>query len=215
MLKAADADTWNETEAPPRVRERLNDRPRLILQEAQSIVGQRGYFGFSIKELAARCGISVPGVLHHFPSKTAILVALLRDRDRREEQALLAMLPAGWTLGDYLSPDQVERLFHDIAELNSRQRELVRLYSMLRTEALYEAHPAHSFFIKRDVRVIRIFEQILTPHVADPKVTARRIFAIMGGLEELWLRDLEAFDLVVECDAAVKLLLSQAPQAAA
>ncbi|MBW8755311.1 MAG: TetR/AcrR family transcriptional regulator [Sphingomonadales bacterium] len=193
-----------------RIRERLADRPRRILDEAIGIIGQRGYYGFSIKELAERCGLTVAGVLHHFGSKDRLLIALLKDRDERDAEAVWRRAPAEAAPAP-MGPEDVRRLFHDAVVRNSGQPEIVRLYSMLRTESLYPEHPAHGFFRARDAAALEMFERLVAPHVAEPQSTARQLLALMGGLEELWLRDLERFDLVAEWDLAIAALMRPAP----
>ncbi|CAM3143534.1 TetR/AcrR family transcriptional regulator [Prescottella defluvii] len=60
------------------------------LAAALEVFAERGYEGASIREIAARAGLSVPGLYHHYPSKQSMLVALtqvimadLLDRSRR------------------------------------------------------------------------------------------------------------------------------------
>ncbi|QBJ96099.1 TetR/AcrR family transcriptional regulator [Rhodococcus sp. ABRD24] len=60
------------------------------LAAALALFAERGYEGASIREIAGRAGLSVPGLYHHYPSKQALLVALTRvimadllDRSRR------------------------------------------------------------------------------------------------------------------------------------
>ncbi|MFD4366863.1 TetR/AcrR family transcriptional regulator [Rhodococcus sp. NPDC058521] len=47
-----------------------------VLSAALSAFVERGYDGASIREIAARAGLSVPGVYHHYSSKQALLVGL-------------------------------------------------------------------------------------------------------------------------------------------
>jgi AcrR family transcriptional regulator len=60
------------------------------LAAALEAFAERGYDGTSIREVAARAELSVPGLYHHYPSKQALLVSLttavmneLLDRSRR------------------------------------------------------------------------------------------------------------------------------------
>jgi len=60
------------------------------LAAALELFAERGYEGASIREIAARAGLSVPGLYHHYPSKQALLVGITRvimadllDRSRR------------------------------------------------------------------------------------------------------------------------------------
>ncbi|WP_246264980.1 TetR/AcrR family transcriptional regulator [Acrocarpospora pleiomorpha] len=48
-----------------------------ILRGALEVFTARGYHGSSVRELATHAGVTVPGLYYHYPSKQAILVALL------------------------------------------------------------------------------------------------------------------------------------------
>lgn len=48
-----------------------------ILATAATLFAERGFHGVSVAELGAACGISGPGLYKHFPSKDAILAAML------------------------------------------------------------------------------------------------------------------------------------------
>lgn len=48
-----------------------------VLTAALSSILATGYHGSSVRDIAARCGLSVPGMYHYYPSKQAMLVALL------------------------------------------------------------------------------------------------------------------------------------------
>lgn len=185
------------------------ERRRLILDHATSIVSERGYNGFGLQELAQRCGLTKPGLLHHFPSKEDLLIAVLRDRDQRDEIAVVA---ATWDMartGDagHLSLPQVRDTFRAIVARNSTQAELVRLYAILRGEALNPQHPAFDYFNQRESAVRTLFSQMIAPHVANPPAIARQLMALMLGLEMQWLRDEQSFDLVAEWDHALAALL--------
>lgn len=63
------------------------------LQAALDSFVEHGYHGTSVREIASRAGLSVPGLYHHYPSKQALLVGLteammadLLDRSHRAEQ---------------------------------------------------------------------------------------------------------------------------------
>jgi AcrR family transcriptional regulator len=186
------------------------ERRRLILEQAATIVSECGYNGFGLQELAARCGLTKPGLLHHFPSKEALLIAVLRDRDRRDEIAVVAATRAhtsAQTLLSCPSLSGVRETLHAIVSRNSTQPELVRLYAVLRAEALSPSHPAHDYFNAREAAARDLFAQMLSPHVADPPATARHLMALMLGLEMQWLRDGLSFDLIEAWDDAVSALL--------
>ncbi|WP_072803372.1 TetR family transcriptional regulator [Rhodococcoides yunnanense] len=47
------------------------------LTAALSAFVEQGYHGTSVREIAGRAGLSVPGLYHHYPSKQALLVGLM------------------------------------------------------------------------------------------------------------------------------------------
>lgn len=191
------------------------ERREQIVEEATRIIGQRGYYGFSMQELADSCGLTVAGLLHHVGSKEALLVALLQARDQRDRDALGewarssrddgAARPA---MGDMVD------LLHRVVVRNSTQPELVRLYSMLRAESLYPGHPGHEYFKARDEQVLHSFTRLLDGLADRPASVARQLLALMGGLEEQWLRDPSAMDLVQEWDRAMETIVTSITSAA-
>ncbi|WP_043456168.1 TetR/AcrR family transcriptional regulator [Gordonia polyisoprenivorans] len=62
------------------------------LAAALAAFAEHGYHGTSVREIAARAGLSVPGLYHHYPSKQSLLQGLLErtmtDLLARSEQAI-------------------------------------------------------------------------------------------------------------------------------
>jgi TetR/AcrR family transcriptional regulator len=55
------------------------DKRALIFDRAAELFAEQGFSRTSIAELAAHCGASKSWIYHYFPSKEAILYAILRD----------------------------------------------------------------------------------------------------------------------------------------
>ncbi|MEU0300963.1 TetR family transcriptional regulator [Streptomyces sp. NPDC006175] len=159
---------------------------REILDQAMALFGEAGYRGASLRVIAARSGISHTGLLHHFPTKEALLLAVLEHRDEVDD----VWLSLGGTTG-------VERLrrFTELAERNAGRRGIVELFSVVSTEATAADHPAHRYFVRRYENSVAgaqlTYEQVrlegaLRPGIA-PAAAGRQLIALMDGLQVQWL----------------------------
>ena len=184
------------------------DRRQLIIEAAIPIIGRSGYYGFSIRMLAEACGLSVPGVLHHFGAKEAILLAVLDYRERRDFEAVWQGLP-------FRDPEQlaalslteVKRLLRETVLRNSQQADILRLVNVLRTEALYPQHPAYAFFRDRNARSLATVTRMFAGKVPNPHATATQLLSLMLGLETLWLGSPDLIDMIAEWDDGIEKLL--------
>ena len=197
-----------------RTRRRMDPELRRgqILEAAIGLIGQLGYHGFTVQKLAQACALTNGGLLHYFGSKELLLVAILEERDRREAAIIpaeLALEPAG--SGAAYSRTQALRIFHAIVTRSVAQPELLRLLSVLQSEALNRDHPAHDYFLRREAMVLAEFANLLAGLAEDPRGSARGVLALVGGLEQQWLRADHGFDLVAACDQAIALLLPSTP----
>jgi AcrR family transcriptional regulator len=198
----------------PATTHRKRDDPAVrrakILGEAIRIIGERGYYGFAVQDLAARCGITTGGLLYHFGTKEGLLLAVLDDYEQRMEARLLAMsdgLSDDGTGDGQFSLAAVKKVLRAILTESVAEIELARLGTVLDSEALFSAHPGHSHFKAREARFLTMFAEALARHCPDPLSTARQAYGLMQGLTLQWLRAAGTFDIAAEWDlAAAKIL---------
>ena len=191
--------------AAGRKRSEANSRRSQILAETARIVAERGYFGFGIQELAERCGLTKPGLLHHFGSKDQLLIALLNDLDAKEEADLAAIfLPLQEQAATAEAHCKTYRqALRTVMERALKQPEIVRLHLILRTESLNPAHPGHAHLKAREAMVLDRLAKGARPFAAEPLSAARQILALMYGLQEQWIREDRSFDLAAEWSRAL------------
>jgi AcrR family transcriptional regulator len=158
---------------------------REILDQAMTLFGEAGYRGASLREIATRCGLSHPGLLHHFPTKQSLLLAVLEHRDEVDDTLLLT----GRTGLAFL------RGLVDLAAINATRPGIVELFTVLSAEATAADHPAHTYFARRYQTTVRTIElayeqartdRVLRPDI-EPTAAARQFVALMDGLQIQWL----------------------------
>lgn len=190
-------------------------RREQILDAAIRIVGERGYYGFTVQELAQRCGISNAGLLYHFASKDQLLLCMLQEFERRETEAVAPLVAlADEELGRGEGASALLALLRTMVERASHQPQIGRLYMTLQAETLDPSHPAHQSFRGRETATLDLFARLVAPYVAEPRSAARQLLALMDGLGQQWVRENEAFDLATEWDRAVRTVLPELPRTA-
>ncbi|NAZ82663.1 TetR family transcriptional regulator [Kineococcus sp. R8] len=163
-------------------------RRQQILEEAVRLFGEVGYRAASLRELAQRCGLSHPGLLHHVGDKASLLLAVLEHRDAADaaETGLLTAEGA----------DRLDALV-EVVRRNASRRGLVELHCVLSAEATAPEHPAHAFFTERYARTVASLVPAF-PDEADPVSAARRLVAVVDGLQVQWLLDPDGVDMAEE-----------------
>lgn len=168
-----------------------------ILDAALAVFAESGFRSGSLREIAERVGISDAGLLHHYPSKVALLEATLRHRDD------VALRDFHIDLTDART---VVQSFVDITERNMHQPGVVELYCTLSAEATTPDHPAHGYFIDRYVWVRGLVTDALASlrgagqlrDGVDPRAAAIQLVSLMDGLQVQWLLDRSVVDMTVE-----------------
>jgi AcrR family transcriptional regulator len=152
-----------------------------LLEAAYQSFSENGFHGTSMREVARICGISHAALLHHFPHKADLLIAVLDKRD------------SVFTI-DLSDPSPLDEIFTDMvrgAQHNEEVDGLIRLYTVLAAEASDPAHPAHAYFVKRQTEFttylavgIRRAKEVGTIHAdTDPEELAIAITSLWDGLQ--------------------------------
>ncbi|WP_431931385.1 TetR/AcrR family transcriptional regulator [Nonomuraea jabiensis] len=165
-----------------------------------------GFRGTSLPAVAARAGISEPGLLHHFGSKAGLLLAVIERRDLDSEafaMELLGMEPSGRL-----------RAMPEFARRNKERAGLAKLFTVLVAESLEPGAPGHRHFVER-YRAMRaiVADSIrsaqaagLTRQDIDPAAKAAEIIATLDGLQTQWLLDPDTIDIVAGVESYARTL---------
>ncbi|MFE1472539.1 TetR/AcrR family transcriptional regulator [Streptomyces cyaneofuscatus] len=174
-------------------RARSEERRAEILRATLEVIAERGYRGATLGAVAERVGLTQQGLLHYFPTKEALLVAVLEDRDR-------------WDTGGGRGSDEEGawrlELLGSLVEYNAMRPVIVQTFSALLGESVTEDHPAREFFTRRYTQVRAGMAATLRAEYGDtlpgglsPERAAVLLVAVMDGLQYQWLLDPEAVDM--------------------
>lgn len=173
-------------------RARGEARRREILDTAMTLFSQGGFNSVSLADIAVEVGITQAGILHYFPTKAALLLAVLQEREFRNQEASRRSEAAG--------EDPLTAYIGTLKD-NDADPELVKLFVILAAEATAESHPGHDWFRQRNENlvdrttenVLRVIDPAKLPDGVDPEVIARWLLALAHGLGAQWVFDTSAF----------------------
>lgn len=193
-----------------RTREAAAVRRARILDAAIGLIGERGYYGFTIQELGKRCGLSNPGLLHYFPSKQDVLLGVLDELEAREAAFMEPLAQMAFHVeGGDRSPGMALHVLATMVERATANPKLARVLVGLHAEALDPGHPAHTWWREREAKTLTFLSRLLRHFVAEPDQAARLVLACMDGLLLQWLAAGSNADATPEWHRAIKRLLPE------
>lgn len=175
-----------------------------IISTARDLIAQEGYRSLSLREVARRCGMSAPGLMHHFPDMPTLLEAVLEDRDLGDMTSISQSLPADATFDDVV--DAAFSYYADDAGARS--------FDALEAEAIDPNHPAHRYFIDRDDRVFETMRPIIERQFEDPDRVFILLRLMADGIRLRRMRDPDGFDMREEWSTVRDALYAASPPSA-
>jgi AcrR family transcriptional regulator len=165
-----------------------------VLEAALRALAVNGYQGSSLASIATAAGMTTAGLLHHFPSKEQLLIAVLVERDRSDG--------ARYHLRGFQGLAALDRLV-ELVGYNSQVPGVVRAFTVLMGEAVGEGHPAREWFEQRYPRRRDNIASALRAGIdsgeiradIDCDALAAEIIAMMDGLQVQWLLNPDQIDL--------------------
>jgi AcrR family transcriptional regulator len=165
-----------------------------VLQAALRAIAATGFRASSLSAIAADAGLTTAGLLHHFPSKDHLLVAVLAERDRLDG--------ARFQLGGFRGLAALDRLV-ELVEHNTMVPGLVQAYTVLMGESVGADHPARDWFRdrypKRRANIAAALRAGVDSGEIRPNVDcdalAAEIIAMMDGLQVQWVLNPDLVDM--------------------
>jgi len=158
------------------------------IRAAVAQIADVGFHKMTLADVATRTGISQSGLLHHFPSRAALLAAVLDQRERDDREFLFGdgQIPLGWDAFDALV---------SLAARNITRPEWVAVFVRVSAEATEADHPGHDWLIEHydgarrwltDAIVHGMAAGEIAPDAPTALIVGNTI-AVQDGLQQQWL----------------------------
>ena len=173
-----------------------------IIDAAASLMAERGSKGTSIAAVAERAGMTDAGVLYHFKTKKALLLAVLARSDRAAEDVLV---------DPTRTPLEHLRATREWGAHMERFPEIQSLLIMLTAEHLHESGQARTYLRKRYRNLLRRYTGYFADAAAagdlradlDPSFEASALLAHLDGIRFQWFLG----DGTISMDKSVRMLV--------
>src|SRR5215469_15137381 len=191
----------------------LDTRDR-VLQVALNLFAERGYRGTSLRDIAKRIGIKAPSLLHHFPSKQQLYLAVLdRIFNGMEDAAHRVMAAAGGPREqikqalsnaiDFIArePDAMKLLWKEFADESGVGRTVMKRrlppLNALAVNFLFQAQRDGSFRTEMDpFNFLQTLNSIITGYYSTATVVKRLWNVNMFDPQSIERRKREVVDIV-------------------
>jgi len=151
------------------------------------VFAARGYHASSLREVSTVAEMSLSNLMHHFPTKESLLLALLEQRDA--DGVGLGSSDSGGGRDEFLG--------HVVAQARANENipGLIALYSVLSAESTTTGHPGRDYFVDR-FSMLRDeytgeFERLRDAgrlrEGVDPRLAAGTLVALWDGIQLQWL----------------------------
>jgi AcrR family transcriptional regulator len=153
----------------------------VVLKAAAQVFVRRGYAGATTNHIAERAGVSIGSLYEYFPSKDAILVALM-EAHVREGEAVLGRAAAEVAGASPSLTETIRHLVKAMVELHGRERELHRVLF----EEAPLPRPLRTLLAEMEARITDRVELLLRSQpevtVADPALAAAIVVKTVEAL---------------------------------
>jgi AcrR family transcriptional regulator len=167
-----------------------------ILDAALALFAEHGYRATSVAAVAAEVGLTEQGVLHHFPSKDALVQAVLEHRATVEPEAQEHVAEPGGGIDSLLR-------IPELAQVLLENPVLMRFDVVVEGESIAEGGAAQEH-VRDRLRAVRdglaalFAEGVRRGELrdgVDVEVVATEVVAFMNGVQTQWVLDPERVDL--------------------
>jgi len=157
-----------------------------IIDVAHALIMEEGYRALSLREVARRCGMSAPGLMHYFPDMPSLLEAVLVHRDEVDIAAIV---------GATRDEDRLMEVIDGAMAYYADRTVETQRFDALEAEALDPNHPAHAWFEARNRRNFELLRPYVEREFAEPETVMLLLRYLMDGLRLNRIRRPDSVDV--------------------
>ena len=154
-----------------------------LARSAMAAFAARGYHGASLETIATEVGVTRQALLHYFPTKVKLLLAVLELRDQEDSARLDEFADR--------HDGSLRATLRELVRHNATRPGLVQLYTVLSAEGVDPGHPAHDWFVERYRKTrLAVAEWVRVEQASGrvrstmaPEHLAVAIIALLDGLQ--------------------------------
>lgn len=195
-------------------KEQGEETRRAILEAAVELYAESGFRGTALKAIGERAGVHHATVLYHYRTSRELLVAVLKERDRRYLEFTREVFREGG-----LKPLENLPL---MARFNLQNHVWAKLFTVLQAENFDEGSDLHDYYIERRNTGRRMLEEFLREAKergdvrgdVDDTLTVDTIMAFAAGVQVYYLMDPTRVDPVALYERFTAMLLGDVTRGA-
>ncbi|MFT4215013.1 MAG: TetR/AcrR family transcriptional regulator [Microbacterium sp.] len=142
------------------------ERRKAIIEQATEAFASSGYYGGTMRDIAARVGVTPTALSRYFASKEELLIAVAEDALSRWRAYVDEVMGPDRRGLDYV------RGIPRVIEYMEKNPGIARLIMMLNVEGAADGHPAHSYILERYRTSRESFARHIAEAVEDGRVPA-------------------------------------------
>lgn len=165
------------------------DRRAEIIRLTRQMVASGAPREMTLRGIARYCGMSAPGLMHHFASVKDLIEEMLHQREDEDNAEIFAHV-----VRDHPHPTLLDLADASVRFFYVERGEETRHFDALESEAVSPDHPAHDYFARGPIGPRDLARRLAAQDYVDPEAALRLLMVLADGMRTQWIRAREPRD---------------------
>ncbi|MEP9395030.1 MULTISPECIES: TetR/AcrR family transcriptional regulator [Gordonia] len=165
------------------------ERRAQIVATTRAMIADEGARSVTLRAVARRCGMTAPGIKHHFSTMTDLYREVI-DQFNDEQNAIVEQIATA--AGDDIT---LIGLADALAAYYSEHSDETRNFDLLEAEAMAPDHPAHGLYPVPAIRPLAVTRYLAERDYEAPEIVVMILSLAVDGLRFRWLQKRDGVDI--------------------